>query len=162
MAALFLRRSGLPARGWLMAWTAADPRCPAPGRTRRSCTPSVSKPLSAPGPLCGWIAGWRPNLVAGMNRPGQCPRATLLTMTIVARRRAACQSGAGEETRTPDIFLGKEVLYQLSYTRKTGRPGRTRTGKTDARSHYASLAPSWTTRFPTDPSPEPFGASATF
>jgi hypothetical protein len=24
---------------------------------------------------------------------------------------------AGEATRTPDIFLGKEVLYQLSYTR---------------------------------------------
>ena len=26
--------------------------------------------------------------------------------------------GAGKETRTLDIFLGKEVLYQLSYTRK--------------------------------------------
>ena len=26
--------------------------------------------------------------------------------------------GAGEEARTLDIFLGKEVLYQLSYTRK--------------------------------------------
>lgn len=25
--------------------------------------------------------------------------------------------GAGNETRTRDIFLGKEVLYQLSYTR---------------------------------------------
>ena len=25
--------------------------------------------------------------------------------------------GAGEEIRTPDIFLGKEVLYQLSYAR---------------------------------------------
>lgn len=25
--------------------------------------------------------------------------------------------GAGKEARTPDIFLGKEVLYQLSYTR---------------------------------------------
>ena len=24
---------------------------------------------------------------------------------------------AGDETRTRDIFLGKEVLYQLSYTR---------------------------------------------
>jgi hypothetical protein len=30
---------------------------------------------------------------------------------------------AGEATRTPDIFLGKEVLYQLSYTRaKTKDP----------------------------------------
>jgi hypothetical protein len=25
--------------------------------------------------------------------------------------------GAGDATRTRDIFLGKEVLYQLSYTR---------------------------------------------
>jgi hypothetical protein len=25
--------------------------------------------------------------------------------------------GAGDETRTRDIFLGKEVLYQLSYAR---------------------------------------------
>ena len=25
--------------------------------------------------------------------------------------------GAGEEARTLDIFLGKEVLYQLSYAR---------------------------------------------
>src|SRR5215217_6840864 len=29
------------------------------------------------------------------------------------------KSGAGDETRTRDIFLGKEVLYQLSYTRMT-------------------------------------------
>jgi hypothetical protein len=28
------------------------------------------------------------------------------------------KGGAGDETRTRDIFLGKEVLYQLSYTRK--------------------------------------------
>ena len=27
------------------------------------------------------------------------------------------ENGAGDETRTRDIFLGKEVLYQLSYTR---------------------------------------------
>ena len=27
------------------------------------------------------------------------------------------ESGAGDATRTRDIFLGKEVLYQLSYTR---------------------------------------------
>src|SRR5260221_1021540 len=29
--------------------------------------------------------------------------------------------GAGDETRTRDIFLGKEVLYQLSYTRNENR-----------------------------------------
>ena len=28
---------------------------------------------------------------------------------------------AGDETRTRDIFLGKEVLYQLSYTREKHR-----------------------------------------
>jgi hypothetical protein len=27
--------------------------------------------------------------------------------------------GAGDETRTRDIFLGKEVLYQLSYARNS-------------------------------------------
>jgi hypothetical protein len=32
-------------------------------------------------------------------------------------RRLASGRGAGDETRTRDIFLGKEVLYQLSYTR---------------------------------------------
>jgi hypothetical protein len=31
------------------------------------------------------------------------------------------KGGAGDETRTRDIFLGKEVLYQLSYTRESGR-----------------------------------------
>ena len=34
-------------------------------------------------------------------------------MQPVAKRRAK----AGDEARTRDIFLGKEVLYQLSYTR---------------------------------------------
>ena len=31
---------------------------------------------------------------------------------------------AGDETRTRDIFLGKEVLYQLSYTRGASTDGR--------------------------------------
>ena len=31
--------------------------------------------------------------------------------------RQKTKSGAGDEARTRDIFLGKEVLYQLSYTR---------------------------------------------
>ncbi len=31
---------------------------------------------------------------------------------------------AGDETRTRDIFLGKEVLYQLSYTRVLPIGGR--------------------------------------
>jgi hypothetical protein len=32
--------------------------------------------------------------------------------------------GAGDETRTRDIFLGKEVLYQLSYTRASPIRGK--------------------------------------
>lgn len=35
--------------------------------------------------------------------------------------RNSIQSGAGDATRTRDIFLGKEVLYQLSYTRVADR-----------------------------------------
>ncbi len=30
------------------------------------------------------------------------------------------QFGAGDETQTRGLFLGKEALYQLSYTRLTG------------------------------------------
>ena len=30
------------------------------------------------------------------------------------------QNGAGEEVRTPDVHLGKVVLYQLSYAREKG------------------------------------------
>ncbi len=34
---------------------------------------------------------------------------------MTARERG--KNGAGDAIRTRDIFLGKEVLYQLSYTR---------------------------------------------
>ena len=30
------------------------------------------------------------------------------------------ENGAGEEARTLDVHLGKVVLYQLSYARKSG------------------------------------------
>ena len=36
------------------------------------------------------------------------------------RHRGFGENGAGEETRTLDVHLGKVVLYQLSYARKTG------------------------------------------
>ena len=32
-------------------------------------------------------------------------------------KRGEVRDGAGDAIRTRDIFLGKEVLYQLSYTR---------------------------------------------
>ena len=34
--------------------------------------------------------------------------------------RGLHENGAGEETRTLDVHLGKVVLYQLSYARKSG------------------------------------------
>jgi hypothetical protein len=34
--------------------------------------------------------------------------------------RGFYKTGAGEETRTLDVHLGKVVLYQLSYTRRAG------------------------------------------
>ena len=42
-----------------------------------------------------------------------------LSLTKGVRYHCATSAiiGAGKETRTLDIFLGKEVLYQLSYTR---------------------------------------------
>jgi hypothetical protein len=40
---------------------------------------------------------------------------------------AKLETGAGNETRTRDPFLGKEALYQLSYTRIPGGPKRIRT-----------------------------------
>jgi hypothetical protein len=36
-------------------------------------------------------------------------------------------TGADSEIRTRDLFIGKEVLYQLSYARKFGASGGTRT-----------------------------------
>lgn len=40
---------------------------------------------------------------------------------------AKLETGADNETRTRDLFLGKEALYQLSYIRKPGDPKRIRT-----------------------------------
>ena len=37
--------------------------------------------------------------------------------TINVSVAVAVLYGAGKETRTPDILLGKQVLYQLSYSR---------------------------------------------
>ena len=57
------------------------------------------------------------------HREGNCGVITLQELFRVVERRALgllikeWGDGAGDETRTRDIFLGKEVLYQLSYTR---------------------------------------------
>ena len=43
--------------------------------------------------------------------------------------------GAGKEVRTPDLYLGKVSLYQLSYSRITGR----QFNKQSPREHYFNL-----------------------
>ena len=40
-----------------------------------------------------------------------------------SRLRGSKENGAGEETRTLDVHLGKVVLYQLSYAREKGNVG---------------------------------------
>ena len=45
------------------------------------------------------------------------------------------KSGAGKEVRTPDLYLGKVSLYQLSYSRITGR----QFNKQSPREHYFNL-----------------------
>jgi hypothetical protein len=40
-----------------------------------------------------------------------------LSKSFRAARRGSIEAGAGDETRTRDINLGKVALYQLSYTR---------------------------------------------
>ena len=49
-----------------------------------------------------------------------------MPFTIPNPHKSLSINGAGDETRTRDIFLGKEVLYQLSYTRvkNASFPGR--------------------------------------
>ena len=41
-------------------------------------------------------------------------------------------NGAGEETRTLDVHLGKVVLYQLSYTRRAGARSRPAAGSVNS------------------------------
>ena len=61
-------------------------------------------PLSAPCP---------PDAVREVKAPPQNKKPRSLF-----RCRALSENGAGEETRTLDVHLGKVVLYQLSYARK--------------------------------------------
>jgi hypothetical protein len=53
--------------------------------------------------------------------------------------------GAGKEVRTPDLYLGKVSLYQLSYSRITGR----QFNKQSKRKHYSLRKPkNRTTEYP--------------
>ena len=47
--------------------------------------------------------------------------------------------GAGKEVRTPDLYLGKVSLYQLSYSRITGR----QFNKQSKRKHYSLQRLGW-------------------
>lgn len=49
------------------------------------------------------------------------------------RNREVLKSGAGDAIRTRDIYLGKVVLYQLSYSRKKGDERHPEVGKKNPR-----------------------------
>src|SRR3954468_2123726 len=49
------------------------------------------------------------------------------------------RSGAGDATRTRDIFLGKEVLYQLSYTRVALRAVKV-AGENDRARYFSAVS----------------------
>jgi hypothetical protein len=63
---------------------------------------------------------------------------------------------AGDETRTRDIFLGKEVLYQLSYTRVLSMRGRNDASDAGRIKKYLRAIdsvnyPRWVTHLPEEP-----------
>jgi hypothetical protein len=63
---------------------------------------------------------------------------------------------AGDETRTRDIFLGKEVLYQLSYTRVLSMRGRNDASDAGRIKKYLRAidsvsCPRWVTHLPEEP-----------
>jgi hypothetical protein len=59
---------------------------------------------------------------------------------LFSRELREKKSRAGEATRTPDIFLGKEVLYQLSYTRVLPIGGRNDASEACGIKKYLSAA----------------------
>ena len=58
------------------------------------------------------FAAW----IVGASKPDHRP----FSKSTIGPIPSVLEGRAGEETRTLDIFLGKEVLYQLSYTRGGG------------------------------------------
>src|SRR5438309_7938142 len=111
------------------------------GITRRGILSPLCLPVSPPGLEAGIVSerNWErwpcsPAGGGGRNRTGvhgfagRCmttlpPRRMLETGNSEGFRKQAVpfeDSGAGEESRTPDLNLGKVTLYQLSYSRGQG------------------------------------------
>jgi hypothetical protein len=64
-------------------------------------------------------------------------RFTCATLTLSCKSSKVREpQRAGDETRTRDIFLGKEVLYQLSYTRILSIGGRNHASEADRIKKY--------------------------
>ena len=71
-------------------------------------------------PSVGEMAGAARRPRCGRTEPSdRNPRANL-TYNKKGLPWEALENGAGEETRTLDVHLGKVVLYQLSYARDAG------------------------------------------
>ena len=75
----------------------------------------------------------------GDNDTGSAKNSEAFTWKKVNKKAAEEQrlfgNGAGEETRTLDVHLGKVVLYQLSYTRRAA--ARTRVSEASVNSYFA-------------------------
>ena len=97
----------------------------------RCCQRGILSPLCLPiSPLGHCLINYRHHCQclyggAGRNRTGVRGVAVRYMTTLPPR-----QIGAEKETRTPDPDLGKVVLYQLSYFRKTHCPCTPRQGCT--------------------------------
>ena len=67
---------------------------------------------------------WREGGTGGNKNPGSkragIPQPTADRMLVEKLRSPQLIDGAGNETRTRDSYLGKVVLYQLSYARSKG------------------------------------------
>ena len=65
-------------------------------------------------------------------------RGAFFFASLSAANRLA-NTGAGEEARTLDLYLGKVSLYQLSYSRRRDRYYRDTTEKVKPRKQFPAL-----------------------
>src|SRR6266568_6959787 len=117
----------------LMKWCPGQGSNLHAGITRRGILSPLCLPVSPPGPSRrkivpegNWRRGSESNRRPRLCRPLHDHSATPPHAGDWEQRRiskAGCSfedSGAGEESRTPDLNLGKVTLYQLSYSRGQG------------------------------------------
>src|SRR5207245_2372588 len=103
------------------------------GITRRGILSPLCLPVSPPGPSRRKIVpegNWRRGSESN-RRPRLCrplhdhsatpPYARDQKQRRISKRAVPRNSGAGDESRTRDLNLGKVTLYQLSYSRESRR-----------------------------------------